>query len=409
MRKILPILLLISLVSIAYSQDATMIYKNTVASTVTIETDNSQGSGFFVGTNMIATNYHVIEGATKAICYVNGSSTQYKIEGYLALNKSADLIILKVTGLNRESIKFTTDSVFPGDKIYAIGSPKGLQATISDGIVSGLRDFDGHKLIQITAPISPGSSGGPVLNSKGELIGISVGQLKDGQNLNFAIPISYIQILKTQLLAVQPITKLKRSLAQFKSIEIGGQIWMAANLNISQFRNGDEIPEAKTEEEWQEAYDKERPAWCYYNNDKDMGEKYGKLYNWFAVIDSRGLAPEGWRIPNFQDWENLRNSFGGEWLAGEKLKSSIGWKYDDNGTNESGFNGLPGGYRKGGNRSYDARLFFFIGMYAKWWVSPKANDTETIWIFLLQHFGNNALIVPIREKVDGLNVRCIKE
>ena len=108
MRKTPLLSILISLTSIAYSQDATMIYKNTVASTVTIETDNSQGSGFFVGTNMIATNYHVIEGATKAICYVNGSSTQYKIEGYLALNKSADLIILKVTGLNRESIKFTT-------------------------------------------------------------------------------------------------------------------------------------------------------------------------------------------------------------------------------------------------------------------------------------------------------------
>lgn len=185
----------IYLSNLSFGQDATVIYKNTVNSTVTIETDNGLGSGFFVAPNIIATNYHVIEGATQASCYINNSTTKYKIDGYLAADKSVDLILLKVSTLNKPALVFTSETVSPGQKVYTIGSPKGLPATISDGIVSGMRDFEGYKLIQMTAPISPGSSGGPVLNSKGQLIGISVSQLTEGQNLNFAIPKSYLEVL----------------------------------------------------------------------------------------------------------------------------------------------------------------------------------------------------------------------
>jgi uncharacterized protein (TIGR02145 family) len=80
-------------------------------------------------------------------------------------------------------------------------------------------------------------------------------------------------------------------------IIIGKQIWMTENLNLDKFQNGDSIPEARTIEEWMNACENKQPAWCYYNNDSTNGEKYGKLYNLFAVIDSRGLAPEGWHIP----------------------------------------------------------------------------------------------------------------
>lgn len=177
------------------SQDASLIYKNTVGSTVTIETDNGFGSGFFVAPNIVATNFHVIEGATEAFCLSNNSTVKYKIEGYVAADQSVDLILLKVQNFNMPALKMASQTVTPGQQVYAIGSPKGLPATISDGIVSGMRDFEGYKLIQMTAPISPGSSGGPVLNSKGELIGISVSQLTEGQNLNFAIPKSYLELL----------------------------------------------------------------------------------------------------------------------------------------------------------------------------------------------------------------------
>ena len=178
-----------------FSQDATGIYNKTVGSTVTIETNNGLGSGFFVAPNIIATNYHVIEGATEASCYVNNSTTKYKIEGYVAADQNVDLILLKVLNLSKPALSMATESVSPGQQVYVIGSPKGLPATISDGIVSGMRDFEGYKLIQMTAPISPGSSGGPVMNSKGQVIGISVMQLTEGQNLNFAIPKSYLELL----------------------------------------------------------------------------------------------------------------------------------------------------------------------------------------------------------------------
>lgn len=193
--RLFLIFILCTISSVAYLQDASSIYNTSSGSTVTIETDNGIGSGFFVAPNIIATNFHVVEGASEASCFLNNSNTKYKIEGYLAADKSVDLVLLKVPSLNRPALKMSIQSVSPGQQIYVIGSPKGLPATISDGIISGMRDFDGYKLIQMTAPISPGSSGGPVLNSKGELIGISVSQLTEGQNINFAIPKSYLELL----------------------------------------------------------------------------------------------------------------------------------------------------------------------------------------------------------------------
>ena len=129
-----------------------------------------------------------MEGSTNASCILNNSDIEYKIDGYVGVDKSVDLILLKVTTLNKPAIKFSVTTASIGQKVYVIGSPQGLPATISDGIISGMRDFEGKKLLQMPASISPGSSGGPVLNSIGELIGISVSQLTDGQNLNFAIP-----------------------------------------------------------------------------------------------------------------------------------------------------------------------------------------------------------------------------
>jgi len=206
-----------------YSQDATLIYKNTVGSTVTIETNQGLGSGFFVAPNIIATNYHVIQGSTEASCYVNNSTTKYKIEGYVAADENVDLILLKVATLNKPPLTMASQSVSPGQQVYVIGSPKGLPATISDGIVSGMRDFEGYKLIQMTAPISPGSSGGPVLNSKGELIGISVMQLTEGQNLNFAIPKSYLELLlqfrKTDATSLESLYKTDKNHSATNDVE----------------------------------------------------------------------------------------------------------------------------------------------------------------------------------------------
>jgi len=132
-----------------------------------------------------------------------------------------------------------------------------------------------------------------------------------------------------------------------KSVQIGTQIWSSENFNSFRFRNGDSIPEAKTQEEWANAGLEERPAWCYYKFSSVEGAKYGKLYNWFAVNDPRGLAPIGWHIPSKDDWENLRDFLGGNRNAAIKLKSTTGWNnlYTSfKGTNTTKFSALPGGF-----------------------------------------------------------------
>ena len=110
-----------------------------------------------------------------------------------------------------------------------------------------------------------------------------------------------------------------------QTVTIGKQVWMTVNLNVDKFRNGDPIPEVKSEEEWQMADENGQPAWSYYDNDPANAEKYGKLYNWHAVNDPRGLAPEGWHIPNENELDELINFLGGIDLAGVKMKTSSGW------------------------------------------------------------------------------------
>ena len=197
------------LTNLTYSQDAISIYKNLINSTVTIETDNNIGSGFFVGPNIIATNFHVIDNTENAYCVISNSSLRHRIDGYLAVDKNVDLVLLKVSSIDMPSVKLSPSKVIVGQKIFVIGSPKGLSATISEGIISALRDVEGNKIIQMTAPISPGSSGGPVFNSSGELVGISVSQIRDGQNLNFAIPKSYLEsLLKYKRESPQSISEI---------------------------------------------------------------------------------------------------------------------------------------------------------------------------------------------------------
>lgn len=221
------------LVGHLYGQNATTVYNKVSKSTVTIETnEGSLGSGFFIAENIIATNYHVIEGATQANCYLINSNISYAIEGYLAVDKNADLVLLKVSNLNKPPIKLSLSEDVIGQKVFVIGSPKGLPGTISDGIISAFRDTDGTRLIQMTAPISSGSSGGPVLNSLGELIGISVSQIVDGQNLNFAIPKSYLELLiKYKRSYSEPLSNLIDKL-KIGDEHAGGIIFYLDSTNI---------------------------------------------------------------------------------------------------------------------------------------------------------------------------------
>jgi len=190
-----------------------------------------------------------------------------------------------------------------------------------------------------------------------------------------------------------------QSIAQ--TVTIGTQVWMTKNLDVSTFRNGDPIPQAKTDEEWVKAGDNKQPAWCYYENDPANGAKYGKLYNWYAVSDSRGLAPVGYHVPSDAEWEKLVDYLGGEGKAGDKMKSKQGWAEDGNGTNSSGFSGLPGGSRN------DSGPFYNIGKYGYWWSYSELN-TYSAWFCLLLYYDGDVYRSNFN-KAGGFSVRCLRD
>ena len=110
-----------------------------------------------------------------------------------------------------------------------------------------------------------------------------------------------------------------------QEIKIGAQTWTTKNLDVSKFRNGEAIPLAKTNAEWELAGQNKQPAWCYYENKGENGTTYGKLYNWYAVTDSRGLAPTGYHVPTDAEWKTLTDYLGGDSIVGTKMKSTNGW------------------------------------------------------------------------------------
>jgi uncharacterized protein (TIGR02145 family) len=182
-------------------------------------------------------------------------------------------------------------------------------------------------------------------------------------------------------------------------IKIGNQKWAVKNLNVSKFLNGDNIPEAKTAEEWENAGKNEQAAWCYYDNDSTNGEKYGKLYNWFAVNDPRTLAPKDSHIPSDVEWTLLTDYLGGLSLAGNKMKSKEGWDEKGNGSNESGFSSLPSGER------HRDGIYGSAGLLTSWW-SSTAYDSKYAWDRYQYHFNGNINRGYV-SKCGGFAVRCI--
>jgi len=185
-------------------------------------------------------------------------------------------------------------------------------------------------------------------------------------------------------------------------IRIGQQEWTSKNLDVATFRNDDSIPEAKTREAWVKAGEDGKPAWCYHDNDPENGDKYGKLYNWYAVNDPRGLAPRGSHIPSDAEWTKLTDYLGREAAAGNKMKSKDGWQNNGNGNNKSGFSGLPGGIRTTNG------AFKNIGANGNWWSSTQ-DGTNDVWFRYLDYDNGNVVRNNDINKGNGFSVRCIRD
>jgi len=187
----------------------------------------------------------------------------------------------------------------------------------------------------------------------------------------------------------------------YTCVKIDTQEWMTENLNVGSFRNGDPIPEARSDEEWRKAGEDGTPAWCYYENKAENGTRFGRLYNWYAVTDKRGLAPAGWHVSSDAEWRNTTDFLGGEDAAGTKMKNSNGWSDDGNGTNESGFTGLPGGCRDLTGK------FGYVEKIGYWWTSTEKDrtlawyrciDRSPYYVYRTNYYKQN-----------GLSVRCVRD
>ena len=189
-----------------------------------------------------------------------------------------------------------------------------------------------------------------------------------------------------------------------KEVTIGNQVWTSKNLDVSTYRNGDDIPQVQGLEEW---FNLTTGAWCYYENKTGKGSTYGKLYNWYAVNDPRGIAPKGYHIPTHAEWTILTTYLGTD--AAAKMKSTTGWIEDGNGTNESGFAGLPGGYR------YYDLSFFSMGYHGCWWSSSEVSadlawsKRDNLALVLCLNFDNSFVNMDNLPKQAGYSVRCLRD
>lgn len=196
---------------------------------------NALGSGFVAANSTIATNLHVIEKARTLTVHLIGDEVEHAVDHIRAVDSINDLVLLNVSNINSDPITIPeTSFVAVGTSVFALGNPRGLEGTISNGIISAVRKFEDRELIQHTASISSGSSGGPILDENGNLVGIAVSSLENGQNLNFAVPAKFLVDLMTVEDEKIPVSALAsketthESTSQILIQELWGSIYSAA-------------------------------------------------------------------------------------------------------------------------------------------------------------------------------------
>ena len=209
-----------------------------------------------------------------------------------------------------------------------------------------------------------------------------------------------------KLLLNAKINMLEGQIRSNKSIQVGAQNWMAENLNVSTFRNGDVIPQAQSDDEWQEAGFNKQAAWCYYNERIEdstvVVKSYGKLYNSYALNDPRGLALEGWRLPTETDWKILEEGLLNSGMNLTDAFSKDGWTNGPSGTNTTGLNIHPAGWRDVGCGG--------LGSQTSYWAyqSPIGESTPYVSLFFDEN-GLGTIVNQSTSWIMGFSVRCIRE
>lgn len=185
-------------------------------------------------------------------------------------------------------------------------------------------------------------------------------------------------------------------------VKIGSQYWTKENLAVESFQDGTPITECSSSEQWSELASTNTPAWCYYNFDPSLEEEYGKLYNYYVISSSKDIAPVGFRVATLSDYNTLAAIYGGNLIAGYRLKNSTNWntlkRQSGNGDNQSGFTGNPSGYIK------ESGEFWDYGWSANYWTSNSGSEEATS----VRLYWANKELVSIPANMDmGLAIRLI--
>ena len=263
---------------------------------------------------------------------------------------------------------------------HSVDSLNTVLATTRDNSAKDIRELN-DKIKKVRDELTNLQTSNNKLSKENEKFKTDLGELSK-KNLELEAKLEAVELEKTS----------------FKTVKIGNQVWTSKNLDVATYRNGDVIPQVQDENAWENLT---TGAWCYYDNDTSNGTKYGKLYNWYAVNDPRGLAPNGYHIPTDAEWTQLSDYLGGESEAGTKMKSTSGWVENGNGTNSSGFSGLPGGFR------YYSGTFYYIDYGGGWWSSTEY-ETDDAWYRYLGYDGGN-VYGDDYSKRSGFSVRCLRD
>jgi len=203
----------------------------------------------------------------------------------------------------------------------------------------------------------------------------------------------------------------------YHTVKIGEQIWMAENLKVTHYRNGDKMPNIKADTLWRAFIS---GAYCNYDNSEKNVKEYGRLYNWYAVMDKRGIAPEGWHVPSDLEVTMLVNYLSLHGYAYKNKKGAVakslavkqGWKNikyegrvgnDQEGNNSSGFSGLPAGHRY-----YDGK-FMFLGNSGFWWTTSYWRGMNNNISYFCVTYHKNELVRDGVGKIIGFSIRCVKD
>ena len=187
----------------------------------------------------------------------------------------------------------------------------------------------------------------------------------------------------------------------YNTVVIGTQVWLVENLKTTRYRNGDPIPYITDSTQWNRYLN--TGAYCTYRNNNSYANTYGNLYNWYAVSDSRNIAPAGWHVPSDAEWTTLTSFLGGDTISGKLKEAGINhWSNPNTGANnETGFSALPGGNRD------DLGFFEYIGDYLYMWSSTGADATNGWYRFM--DYKSKYIIKSVFDKTFGFSVRCIRD